>query len=86
MQTLPFLVAEMRALGVRRLELELEAEPVVMPTDASDRDTESPPAEPKPDGACAFDNCQQAREGLFGGSVGSMFCRQHALEAAGVKT
>jgi len=81
MQTLPFLVAEMRQLGIRRLELELEP--------AVEGDTITPPVgEPaveKSDGVCAFGDCQAAREGILGG-IAKEYCRAHALEAAGVKT
>lgn len=87
MQTLPILVAEMRMLGIRRLDLELEPSPV----SDTERPTELPPepeepAVPKPDGACAFGDCIAPREGLMGGAIGAKFCRVHAFQAAGVKT
>jgi hypothetical protein len=82
MQTLPILIAEMRMMGVRRLELELDSLPVEVVT------PDTVPAEPeiaKPEGSCAWGECTQPREGLFGGTAGAQFCRAHALAGAGVK-
>jgi hypothetical protein len=84
MQTLPILIAEMRMMGVKRLELELDAAPALEPEPTEARDTERP-AEDKPEGACARPDCMQPREGLFGGAAGAQYCRAHALAEAGVK-
>jgi hypothetical protein len=91
--SLPYLIAEMRLAGVKRLEIELEADA----TDRGERkqwaegfasDTERPPEEPeeeKAESMCAAPDCKAPREGLFGGSAAAKFCRSHALEQAGVK-
>jgi hypothetical protein len=83
MQTLPILIAEMRMLGVKRLELELDAlsdeEPVPETLPAP------PIVEEKPDGACAAPGCNADRAGLFGGATAAKYCRAHALAEAGVK-
>jgi hypothetical protein len=83
MQTLPILIAEMRMLGVKRLELELDAlteeqSPETLPAP-------EPTYDEKPDGACAYPTCNANREGLFGGSTAAKYCRAHALAEAGVK-
>lgn len=82
MQTLPILIAEMRMMGVRRLELELE--PEAPQTEPAPPLEEAEPVEPKPDGACAFGDCTAAREGILGG-IATQFCRLHAFQSAGVK-
>lgn len=81
MQTLPFFIAELRALGVRRIDLELEpaAELLTVPEEPPE------PAEDKPEGSCARSGCLSPREGLFEGRVSPQFCRAHALAEAGVK-
>lgn len=97
MQSLPIFVAEMRMLGIKRLEIELE--PVTEAPRRRDEttldhvlaehreqgegDTERPP---KPEGSCAFGDCTSPREGLFGGQVAARYCRTHALAEAGVRT
>jgi hypothetical protein len=83
MQTLPILIAEMRMMGVKRLELELD------PLPDEEQVPETLPAPPiedeKPDGACAAPGCNASRDGLFGGAVAAKYCRAHALAEAGVK-
>jgi hypothetical protein len=82
MQTLPYLIAEMRQLGVKRLELELDAAPPeLMP---SPDEQAAPDQPPKPPGSCAFGDCQQPREGILG--TATDLCRMHAMQAAGVKS
>ena len=92
MQTLPILIAEMRMMGVKRLELELDAAPEPDRGESKqwadspelERDTERP-AEAKPEGSCAALGCVAPRGGLMGGAVAPQFCRAHALAEAGVK-
>jgi hypothetical protein len=84
MQSLPYFIAEMRALGVKRLDIELDpAPPSELPTDV---EAAEPPTPPKPPGSCSFGDCLQPREGLLGGAAAADLCRMHALQAAGVKS
>jgi len=75
-------VTSLRALGVRRLTLEL-GEPVA-------RETETPPApepaETKLPTQCKAPGCGEEKQGLFGGSVGGDFCRAHAAGRLGART
>jgi hypothetical protein len=82
MQSLPFFIAELRALGVRRIDLELEPASAVATLPEAEPEA---PAEDKPEGSCAFPGCLLQREGLLGGAVAAKFCRAHALAEAGVK-
>lgn len=84
MQTLALVIAEMRAMGVKSLALELEP---VNPTyeDPDARPTEAPPErEPdKPLDQCAEPGCSKRKGGVFGNAV--EYCQEHALTLAGVK-
>lgn len=80
MNSLPYLIAEMRALGMKRLEIELEPAP---PVSVETQEAEQP--EPKPEGACAWDGCAADREGILGG-IATQYCRKHAFQMAGVKS
>jgi hypothetical protein len=83
MQTLPILIAEMRMLGVKRLELELDQAVIEEPSPETEP---APPMEEKAEGSCAVFGCHAQREGLFGGAMAAKYCRAHALAEAGVKT
>jgi hypothetical protein len=82
MQSLPYFIAEMRALGVKRLDIELDpVPPSELPTDV---EAAEPPTPPKPPGSCSFGDCVLPREGVLGAATD--LCRMHALQAAGVKS
>lgn len=89
MHTLALVIAEMRAMGVKSLALELEP---VNPTyeDPDARPTEAPPErepdKPQPDkplDQCAAHGCSARKGGVFGNAV--EYCQEHALTLAGVK-
>jgi hypothetical protein len=90
MQTLTYLIAEMRVLGIKSLALELESpgSPAIALTE--ERTTLAPgepdPDEPKMPDQCKAAGCGETRGGLFGGSVGAEYCRAHAAQRAGVAT
>ncbi len=82
MQSLVSLTAEMRALGVRSLAIELESP--VSPTYEAPEPVELTPERPeKPSGHCVVEGCSQPREGVFGAAL--EFCAVHALREAGVR-
>jgi hypothetical protein len=83
MQTLPILIAEMRMLGVKRLELELDQAVIEEPSPETEP---APPMEEKDPGACVALGCAAPRAGMFGGAIAGKYCRAHALAEAGVKT
>lgn len=83
MQTLPILIAEMRMLGVKRLELELDPQAIEEPPPETEP---APPMEAKEPGACIYPGCHAGREGLMGGAIAGQYCRAHALAEAGVKS
>lgn len=86
------IAAEMRALGIKSLALELADAPSLPPNETiagrptlAPGDTPPPESEPKRPEQCAFPGCGEDKRGLFG-AVASEFCRTHALQKAGVKT
>lgn len=84
MQSLAALTAEMRALGIKSLALELDS--VVQPTYEApgDQPTEAAPERPeKPAHMCQAEGCSKPNGGVFGAAV--EFCELHALAQAGVK-
>lgn len=91
MQTLTYLIAEMRELGIRSLALELSDDHgLSREASTDDRATlapDEPPkpeAEPKAPGLCVAVGCGEEKRGLFG--VAGDYCRTHALQKAGVRT
>lgn len=85
MQALAALAAEMRALGVRSLAIELDSP--VLPTYEAPEPTElvelAPPRPEKPSTHCIVEGCHQAKEGVFGAALD--YCAVHALREAGVR-
>ncbi len=86
MQSLYPLTDEMRALGIRRITIELEPRDTLVPaTDPLDRPTEAPPT-PGPEkgpGTCQKPGCSNPNGGVMGAAP--ELCERHALEAAGVR-
>lgn len=91
---LPQLVIEMRELGIKSLALELtddSGSPAIAHSD--DRATlapdnpvvDDPDQPPKQPNQCVAVGCAADRRGIFGG-IGSQYCREHALQRAGVRT
>lgn len=95
MQTLTYLIAEMRELGIKSLALELSDDsgsPAIAYSDdratlAPDASPAAPETEPEPKDPklCVALGCGAEKRGLFG-SIASDYCRTHALQKAGVKT
>lgn len=87
MRTLADLTAEMRALGIRSLAIELDGPttPTYTPSDTEiPAPAEQEPTEPdKPTTQCSVPGCYAPREGIFGAALD--LCATHALGAAGVK-
>lgn len=83
MQALTDLTAEMRALGIKSITIELDG---TLP-DPADRPTEAPPelarGPEKGPGMCQKPGCSNANGGVLGSAI--EFCERHALEAAGVR-
>jgi len=92
MQTLTYIIAEMRELGIKSLALELSensGSPAIAYSDgraapAPDAPTELEPEQKDPK-LCIAVGCGAEKRGLFG-SIASDYCRTHALQKAGVKT
>lgn len=92
---LALLAYEMKLAGIKSLALELSDDSSGSPAIAHSEERATlapgdlPPAAPEPEqkgeNQCAFPGCGGERRGLFGG-VGSAFCRNHALQKAGVRT
>lgn len=90
---LPALIAEMRALGIKSLALELtddSGSPAIAHSDdratlAPDNPEADPDLPPKQPNQCVAVGCSADRKGLFG-SIGGQYCREHALQRAGVRT
>ena len=81
------LTAEMRAMGIRSLAIELDTpvEPTyTAPSGSESAPTEAPEAEPKQPDQCAALGCSDKRVGLFGGSIAGEYCRAHAAQRAGL--
>ena len=80
----------MRALGIRKLSIELEPNgPLAF--DRSERDTEPPTVDDvalerpeKGPSVCQWEGCNAPNGGMFGG-VAPEYCERHALASAGVK-
>lgn len=88
MQSLYPLTEEMRALGIKRLSIELSDAPPA-PTslldELRDRETETPPP-PGPEkgpGMCRQPGCSNKNGGVLGAAP--EYCERHALEQAGVR-
>lgn len=90
---LPLLVIEMRALGIKSLALELSDNPgspaIAHSGDDRAASASDVPAEadapPKQPNQCVALGCSADRRGIFGG-IGGEYCREHALQRAGVRT
>lgn len=89
---LPALVAEMRALGIKSLALELSDDSGASAIAHSDDrttlapgDLPEPEREQKDSNLCIAPGCGEEKRGIFG-SVASDLCRTHAMQKAGVRT
>jgi hypothetical protein len=87
---LALLVYELRAAGVKSLALELLDEPSSPPIADEGRptlapDNSEPDVPPKQPDQCIIPGCTAERRGIFGG-IGGQYCREHALQRAGVRT